>query len=67
MLDLKSFRAVPEGVEGLTIRTATDMHVVPNSSALLDGVPNRELCCPTHHGLLDHDGAFEAILDFLGR
>lgn len=67
LLALKSFRAVPEGVEGLTIQTETDMHIVPNSSALLEGLPNVELCCPTHQGLLDSDEVFDVIQTFLAR
>lgn len=67
LLRLKAFRAVPEGVEGLTIRTETDMHIVPNSSALLEGLPNRDLCCPTHKGLLDDQATFDVIAGFLER
>lgn len=65
-LDTLNTRApAPGGVEALTIRTAVDTHIVPGESATLPGVPDYELCCPTHPGLLRDDEVFALILDFL--
>ena len=55
----------PEGVEAMTIRTVIDTHIVPGESATLPGVPNYELCCPTHAGLLRDDDVFDLVLSFL--
>ena len=46
---------IPEGVEALTIRTPLDVHILPAESAMLPGVTNVEVCCPTHEGLLRDD------------
>jgi triacylglycerol lipase len=52
-LDSLNTRApTPEGVEAITIRTPVDTHIVPGENATLPGVPDYELCCPTHAGLL---------------
>lgn len=67
LLELGSLRGVPERVEALTIRSKTDMHVIPNSSATLPGVPDVELCCPTHAGLLQDPDVFDALSSFLLR
>lgn len=56
---------VPEDVEAITVRTVVDTHVVPGESATLPGVPDYELCCPTHAGLLRDEEVFQIILDFL--
>lgn len=65
-LDSLNARApVPEGVEAITIRTLVDTHIVPGESATLPGVPDYELCCPTHAGLLRDDEVFRIVLDFL--
>lgn len=58
---------LPASVAALTLRSATDFHIVPNRSATLPGVPDVEVCCPTHAGLLDDDDAFEVIREFLLR
>ncbi|HZD05792.1 MAG TPA: alpha/beta fold hydrolase, partial [Longimicrobiales bacterium] len=67
LLDLIRARAVPRGVEAITVRTPLDLHVVPNESATLPGIPNLEVCCPTHAGLLDDDATFELVERFLER
>jgi triacylglycerol lipase len=65
LLDLIRGRPVPEGVRAITIRTPLDLHVVPNESATLPGIPDVEICCPTHAGLLDDEQTFRAIERFL--
>lgn len=55
----------PEGVDAVTVRTTVDTHIVPGESATLPGVPDRELCCPTHPGLIRDEEVFEILLDFL--
>jgi len=62
---LNTEQPAPIGVEAITIRTSVDTHVVPGESATLPGVPDHELCCPTHHGLLRSSGVFELVTDFL--
>lgn len=56
---------LPEGVTAVTIRAQIDTHVIPDESAMLPGVPDHELCCPTHSGLLENEEAFELIRAFL--
>ena len=56
---------LPPGVEALTVRTPLDLHVLPAESATLPGVPDVEVCCPTHEGMLDDDETFEAVRRFL--
>ena len=56
---------VPLDVDVITVRTRVDTHIVPGESATLPGVPDYELCCPTHAGLLHHHEVFEIVLDFL--
>lgn len=65
LLDLLRGRALPPGVRAITVRTPLDLHVIPNESATLPGVPNLEACCPTHAGLLDDEGTFKMIRRFL--
>lgn len=65
LLELLRGRAVPRGVRAITVRTPLDLHVIPNESATLPGMPNLEVCCPTHAGLLDDDDAFELVRRFL--
>ncbi|MDX1495481.1 MAG: hypothetical protein R3253_15545, partial [Longimicrobiales bacterium] len=55
----------PEGVEAITVRTVVDTHIVPGESATLPGVPDYELCCPTHAGLIRDDEVFRIVLEFL--
>lgn len=62
---LNSGPPVPRGVEALTIRTVVDAHIVPEESALLPGVPDVEVCCPTHQGLLADMDVFRAVWRFL--
>lgn len=67
LLELRNVRGVPPGVEALTIRSKVDLHILPPESATLNGVPDVEICCPTHEGLLDHPQAFDAMARFLLR
>ncbi len=53
------------GVELLAIRSPLDLVVIPRSSAMLPGARNVEVCCPTHHGMLEDDRTFEIVRDFL--
>lgn len=62
---LNSVPAVPGGVEALTIRTVLETHVLPPESATLPGVPDVELCCPTHTGLLRDLDVFLVVQRFL--
>ena len=64
---LNSAQPAPEGVDALTIRTPVDTHIVPGESATLPGVPDSQLCCPTHPGLIRDDDVFRVVLDFLER
>ena len=67
LAERSGLRGVPDGVEALTIRSMTDMHIVPNESSTLTGIPDVELCCPTHVGLLDDVEAWDALRAFLVR
>jgi len=58
---------LPPGVEAITIRTPIDMRVVPGESALLPGVEDHTVCCPSHQGLLRDDDVFHLVVDFLER
>jgi triacylglycerol lipase len=58
---------VPDGIEILAVRTPVDTRVIPASSAMLPGVHNVEVCCPTHQGLKDDGPAFEEVRRFLGH
>jgi len=62
---LNAAPAVPIGVEALTIRTAIDTHVIPAESALLPGVADETVCCPSHAGLLRDLEVFRIIRRFL--
>lgn len=57
--------ALPAGVDALTVRTSFDTHVIPGESATLPNVPDREVCCPTHPGLLTHAEVFRIVRRFL--
>lgn len=63
--DLMRAPLLPGGVIAITIRTPLDLHIVPGDNATLPGVPDVEVCCPTHAGLLDDDDTFRAIQRFL--
>lgn len=67
LLELDQVRGVPFGVEALTIRSKVDLHIIPPESARLEGVPDVEICCPTHEGLLSHPETIAAIRRFLIR
>jgi triacylglycerol lipase len=67
LMDLQQFRAVPEDVEAITVRTKVDLHIIPPESATLVGLPNLEVCCPSHIGILTHPEAFQAVERFFTR
>jgi len=56
---------LPPGIEGLTIRSEIETHILPNESATLPGVPDTVLCCNMHWTLPTDGAAMEIILDFL--
>lgn len=62
---LNTAQPAPAGVEAMTIRTVIDTHIVPGETATLPGVPDHELCCPTHAGLLRDEDVFGLVLSFL--
>lgn len=62
---LNAAPAVPIGVEALTIRAAIDAHIIPAESALLPGVSDETVCCPSHAGLLRDLEVFRIIRRFL--
>lgn len=62
---LNAEHPAPVGVDAITVRTIVDTHIVPGESATLPGVPDFELCCPTHAGLLRHQGVFDVVRAFL--
>ena len=62
---LNAAPAVPMGVEALTIRTPIDTHVIPGESAILPGVPDQIVCCPSHAGLIRDLEVFRIIRRFL--
>ena len=51
--------------EILALRSSLDLVVIPSDSAILPGVRNEEVCCPTHQGLLTDGEAFRRIRAFL--
>ncbi len=57
--------ALPGGVQAITVRTQIDTHVLPAESATLPGVPDHEVCCPTHPGMLRDTEVFEIVRRFL--
>lgn len=67
LLAMQTWDPLPEGVEGITVRTPVDLHVLPPESATLPPLPDLEVCCPTHAGLLDHEETFRVIEAFLIR
>ena len=58
---------VPEGVEAITVRTPIDTRVVPGESAVLPGIEDHTVCCPTHPGLVQDEEVFRIVVDFLER
>lgn len=63
----ESFLPLPEGVEGITVRTPVDLHILPPESATLPPLPDVEVCCPTHAGLLDDPETFRVVESFLRK
>lgn len=57
--------ALPHGAQAMTVRTSFDTHVIPGESATLPGVPDLEVCCPTHPGILTHAEVFAIVRRFL--
>jgi len=58
---------VPPGVEAMTIRTPVEVHILPHASAILPGIRDMRVCCPTHRGLLTSRNAFRVIHRFLAE
>lgn len=65
--ELNAGRAVPPGVEAMTVRTLLDTHILPGESAMLAGVRSLTVCCSTHWGLTRDREVFDAVRDFLRR
>lgn len=65
LLELNDPARSANGTEMLAIRSPLDLVVIPNSSAVLSGAENLEVCCPTHQGLLDDPQTFIQIEGFL--
>jgi len=59
--------SVPPGVEAMTIRTPVEVHILPHASAVLPGIRDVRVCCPTHRGLLASRNAFRVIHRFLAE
>jgi len=64
---LNAAPVVPIGVEALTIRTPIDTHIIPGESAILPGVTDEIVCCPTHAGLTRDLEVFRIIRRFLDQ
>jgi len=58
---------LPATIEGLTLRTRLDTHILPNESSTLPGVPDIEICCPAHALLPANPEAMALVIDFLAR
>jgi len=56
---------VPAGVEAISIWTPVDTHIIPGESAVLPGVPDHRVCCPTHPGMLRNVEVFRIVRRFL--
>ncbi len=67
LTSLNAGAPVPEGVEAMTVRTPIDALVLPIESAILDGVPNHQVCCPTHAGLLRSLDVYRIVRLFLAE
>jgi triacylglycerol lipase len=63
--ELNAAPPVPDGVAAMTVRTPIDTRVVPGESAMLLGVADHTVCCPTHTGLIRDDEVFALVVDFL--
>jgi triacylglycerol lipase len=67
LMELMRGAPLPPGVEALTVRTPVDLHILPQESARLATVPDVEVCCPTHAGLVTDPRTFIVIEAFLVR
>ncbi len=56
---------LPESVEGFTIRTELETHIIPQENATLPGVPDTVLCCTMHWTLPTDANAIDVVVDFL--
>lgn len=65
LLDINRELLPHRNVAVLAVRTPMDLRVIPGESAELPGAVNREVCCPTHRGLIDDAETFELVRDFL--
>lgn len=65
LLDLNRELLPHRNVRVMAVRTAMDLRVIPGESAELPGALNREVCCPTHRGLIDDAETFELVRSFL--
>lgn len=67
LLTLMEGRPIPDEIDAVTIRTPLDLHILPPESAIIPGVPDLQICCPTHAGLLNDPGVFDRIVGFLEK
>lgn len=67
LTELNARPPLPAHVEAITVRTPIDTHVLPGESAILAGVEDHVVCCPTHPGLIEDEDVFIIVLDFLER
>ncbi len=58
---------LPPAIAGLTLRTEFDTHILPNESSTLPGVPDIEICCPSHALLPADPEVMALVIDFLSR
>jgi hypothetical protein len=62
---LNAVPGAPAGVQMMTVRSPLDAHILPAESGTLPGVPDVEVCCPTHEGLMRDAAVFGVIRRFL--
>lgn len=65
LMDLNRAFLPHRNVRTMAIRTPMDLRVIPGESAELPGAVNREICCPTHRGLIDDPETFQLVRGFL--
>ena len=65
LLDLNRELLPHRNVRAMSVRTPMDLRIIPGESAQLPGAVNREVCCPTHRGLLEDPETFELVRGFL--
>lgn len=65
LMDLNREFLPHRNVRTMAIRTPMDLRVIPGESAELPGAVNREVCCPTHRGLIDDPETFQLVRGFL--